>query len=732
MSPDDGKLRFKPRARIIRTIGDQLISGPEAAVIELVKNSYDADASFAAIKFVPPLEEGKGRIVFVDDGVGMTAADITDKWMEPATPSKTTVRISPLRKRRMMGSKGIGRFAAAKLGQRMALNSVSEREGKRIEVLIPELDWNIFTGDVYLSDVSIDYLTQDTTDVPGTTIEISCLNEKWSEAKLQRLYRELRRLISPIDQDKSEKFGIFLDLSACTKSNCGFDGPDMLGFKRPTASSEGTLTPKEYEVQPFPLLDTSDYEVLGTFTSDGTFEGTIEIRRGRQASRPIKLSVPPMSDEQPCGKVSVRLSVFDREAAAVRETVRKAGLGLLPAAEARTILDSIAGIAIYRNGFRIRPYGDPENDWLTLDKRRVQNPTLRIGNNQVAGVISVEDQDVSGLIERSSREGFEENGSFRRLTRLVLELLAQVVEPQRLKFREDAEISRKKTTSFDEIKKLSELEPLGELLNALPSNKRSDAQALLTQQSARLTEKIEALEDRQRILEAQSSLGQIIGEVLHEGAPSATFLAKTGQRLRTLYPKLFEEGEPADKARGEFPEKLSLVKDNGEKLQKLFTSLRPLSGARRGPAVDFYGVDLAHTVVELFARHGIEFAVQVDGQQIRLFGYPEDLNTALVNLVGNSVYWLEQSKTPNPRVDVSFQWRGKEAIIFVDDNGPGIPREFAEKIFDVGFTLKVDGTGLGLNIAKEALARSNATLRYHLDHPKGTRFEIRFPSVRKV
>src|SRR4051794_28213759 len=119
---EERKLRFKPRARIIRTIGDQLISGPEAAVIELVKNAYDADASYVAIKFHPPLSVGQGRITIVDDGIGMTLADIGTKWMEPATSSKVETRLSPLRKRPMMGSKGIGRFAAAKLGSKMALN----------------------------------------------------------------------------------------------------------------------------------------------------------------------------------------------------------------------------------------------------------------------------------------------------------------------------------------------------------------------------------------------------------------------------------------------------------------------------------------------------------------------------------------------------------------------------------------------------------------------------------
>ena len=77
------QLAFRPRARIIRTIGDRLISGPEAAVIELIKNSHDADASFARVTFVPPLKQDDGLILVEDDGHGMTLEDIEQKWMEP-------------------------------------------------------------------------------------------------------------------------------------------------------------------------------------------------------------------------------------------------------------------------------------------------------------------------------------------------------------------------------------------------------------------------------------------------------------------------------------------------------------------------------------------------------------------------------------------------------------------------------------------------------------------------
>ncbi len=132
-------LKFNPRARIIRTIGDQLISGPEAAIVELVKNAYDADASRVIVKFTPPLLPNDGTITISDNGHGMPLSVIREKWMEPATTAKLLNRKSP-GGRAMMGSKGIGRFAAAKLGKKMALNSTVKTKNGKTEVLIPEIN----------------------------------------------------------------------------------------------------------------------------------------------------------------------------------------------------------------------------------------------------------------------------------------------------------------------------------------------------------------------------------------------------------------------------------------------------------------------------------------------------------------------------------------------------------------------------------------------------------------
>lgn len=727
------KLRFRPRARIIRTIGDQLISGPEAAVIELVKNAYDADARKVTLAFIPPLEPGEGRIVVEDDGHGMTLADMRDKWMEPATTSKVAGRRSPLLGRVMMGFKGIGRFAAAKLGGRMALNSISDRDGERREVLIPDIDWSIFDGETYLSDIAIEFHEQFTTESTGTIIEITGLNEAWPQTKMNRLILELRRLLSPLDSNGGEdEFKIFLDLSACTQETAGFDGVALL---RATNGSPADAVVDEHpnRVLPFPLLTACDYEVQGEFDSSGGFIGTFRNRRAGTGAEDVILNIPYEEEEESCGPVGVKLFLFDREADAIKSNMRQAGLGDLSAAQARRMLDATAGVAIYRSGFRVRPYGDAANDWLTLDRRRVQNPSMRIGHNQIAGYITVADQAESGLEERSSREGFEQNGAFIRLANLVETVLREVAEPKRYQFRVKAGIARNREVTYQEVRQLSELAKVRLLVASLEPQERAKAEQLIDSQTALLSNRIDQLEERQRVLEAKSSLGAIISEVLHEGAQPAGYIESTAPRLTSRINDLLGvRGPRFEAAEREFRSKLPMIASEGTKLANLFRNLKPLAGGRRGLVQSFPAVNVINSSRELFSGHTVPVKLDNQAGSVDLIGYPDDLSTALVNLIGNALHWIEGDDVANPLVTITLQATSQEAIIFVDDNGPGVTEEFADSIFDVGFSLKPDGTGLGLNIAKEALARSGATLAYHMDFTEGARFEIRFPRVQEA
>ena len=423
--------------------------------------------------------------------------------------------------------------------------------------------------------------------------------------------------------------------------------------------------PVAYEVQPFPLLTNCDYEVSGTFDNDGRFNGWMRIQRGGQGPIPVDLAVPVSDGQAECGPVNVQLYIFDRETDAIRGTMTRAGMGSVSTAEGRRILDDTAGVAIYRDGFRVRPYGDPQHDWLTLDRRRVQTPALHIGHNQISRYITVSGQAESGLVERSSREGFEQNDHFKRLAKLLEELLTKQVEPRRYDFRANAGLSRSRATTFDEVRQLAGLQRIRELVSRLPIEERALASEVIDRESARLVDKIAVLEERQRVLEAKSSLGAIVGEVLHEGGPPAAYLASTSRRLQTLYPDLLTLSERTQAARDFFSDRLHYMKVNGEKLTELFKTLRPLVGGRRGKAVYFEPAAPIAAAKALFDSHPTDIVIHGGWQGQEIVGYPEDLQTAAVNLFANSIYWLEESRTQNPHIDVHIFTQGADLVIYI-------------------------------------------------------------------
>ena len=724
------RLTFRPRARIIRTIGDRLISGPEAAVIELVKNSYDADATTVRITFSPPLKPETGYILFEDDGHGMSLSDIQEKWMEPATSDKKQRKESP-GGRQLLGSKGIGRFAVARLGNFLELISVARSifqpdQDTYERTRIAELDWNRFERIKYLDDVSFPVETSITQDPTGTLLKISSLRDDWSETAITRLHHELRRLVSPIENGVSKPFKIVLDLSKCTKENCGFDGPSIVD-----SSGEAEHTSEPYEVRPFPMLEACDYAVDGVFDESGTFDGTMTIRRAGTEPESIKLSVPLKDSEEPCGIFTVRLSIFDREATSIRSTAQKAGFGHLGVREARKLLDSIAGIAIYREGFRVRPYGDAENDWLTLDAKRVQNPSMKIGRNQVAGVVIIDDENTSKLIERSSREGLEENGSFRRLQSLILALLSEIVEPQRRRFRIDAGLDARKQSGFREVFGQAELPWAQGLLAKLPEGDRFEAQKLITRESERLTGYLKDLEARQAQLEAQVTLGLIIGEVMHQGNTPLAFIETEVARLQRWWPLLFENTPEALEDRAEIPKILHGMTGSASSLRALFTALSPLAGARRGePQIYSVGKVLDETIYLFRSKAdemGLRFQIGPEIKTVSVKGYPEDLATALTNLIDNAIHWLQyHSVRPSQIVFTASELQPGKTTVFVHDNGVGVTEQFQDQLFDVGFTMKPSGTGLGLSIAREAIYRSAGELQL-VESDIGAKFAITLP-----
>lgn len=711
--------KLRPRARIIRTIGDQLISGPEAALIELVKNAYDADSPHVRIVISPP-EDGiwngeSGSITVSDAGHGMSASDLVEKWFEPATSDKLERRLSP-GGRRMLGAKGVGRFATAVLGRHLNLRCSSRIAGRRIEVHTIDLDWQQFANARYLDEVEIAVTPVDAEpgERPGVRLSIRGLNNVWTQKSLEHLVRELRRLTSPLGA-REDRFQIFLDLNSFTPDIHGFDGQSLVSGALGVHTQPGSERDPA-EIRPFNLDNIFHYRVVGIFGQNGRFEGTFLNQRGD--GKPFSIDIPDTSltpDEQPCGTVNLRLHIFDREPEAIDDLMERLGLGSVGRLDARRILDENIGIGIYRNGFRIRPYGDAETDWLELERMRVQDPSRKLGLNQVWGVVEIEDENSSGLVERSSREGLEHNGSFARLKRLVRDLLA-TVEADRFAFRESAGLSRRQAGDTGELKTRATMRATERAVAELPEKFRAKVERALRQDSSALKTAVADLETYQQALASRSALGLVVAQVLHDGR---RFLAEIATKSKTLAdgaPRLQEDSAFGQQFRSTFGKNAKAIHDSAGHLNKLFKALDPISGRKRGRPRKLDVLEITRRCIALFqdaiAAEAVKVDIVADGSPLSANGYEADLMAALLNVIDNAIHWLGVAPTKPRTLTITVSKSKKYVRLSIANNGPGIDERFWTRLFSPGFSLKTEGSGIGLAIAREAMRASKGDLAF--------------------
>ncbi|MXX11990.1 MAG: ATP-binding protein, partial [Gemmatimonadetes bacterium] len=414
-----GTYRIRPAGRHILTIGRDLIQDVYAAVVELVKNAYDADSPDVNIKFEAAPDSSDYSIIISDHGHGMSRDTVINKWMVPSTRDKLDRRTSPAG-RVMQGRKGVGRYAASILGTDLFLETVTA-EGEKTTVYV---EWENFEDAEYLDDVEILIETTEVSEPRGTQLTMAGdieLLADWDKKQFEKLRFELKKLKSPVSAALSDDdFCIILEVE-------GF--PDVEDISE--------------TVESFPIFDLFDYKIAGKISADGN--GTLTY--SSQKVRNIANESITFDFGQPtgCGELDIDVRVYDRDKDAIDSLI---GRGLKDESgnyvgklQARQLLNASNGIGVYRNGFRIRPLGDPDFDWLKLNEQRVQNPSLRIGSNQAIGYVQIQSDEQSGLIEKSARDGLRENAAFSHLKEITTKVIAEL-ETRRFEFRMKAGLSR--------------------------------------------------------------------------------------------------------------------------------------------------------------------------------------------------------------------------------------------------------------------------------------------------
>ena len=684
-----GRRALRPRARLLRTLGTDLISSEKVALIELVKNSFDADASAVLIRFQAPLAVGEGSVEIWDDGHGMSVDTLQTSWLDIATDAKKKRTRSESGHRRVLGEKGIGRLAAARLASEMLLTT-RRPESDEVRLLI---DWRDFDReDAYLDEIDVAWdvgepavfveggvadaafteaAIEDWQRGQGTLLQLDKLSRGWDEADFDELRTALSRLVRPRPESEVAQavdgFKIVLDLPSEFDSLSGEVG-----------------SPEE--------LRSPHYRLAGSV--DG--RGVAQLRY-TQLDPPVDALLTNerlwvTSKREPrTGPFELDIEVWDRD----RDAIEKVS-GAKSLTDFRRLLDQVAGVSVYRDGFRVLPFGEVGDDWLGLDRRRVQNPTMRVSNNQVIGHVFIGADANVELRDQTNREGLLEGPAYEDLRALMQGALT-LIEAKRYAARRGDNKKRPETRGG-----LFKRFELSEIRSALAAKYPSDKR-LIGLIDAKNDDIQEGVEEVQRVLSQYSrlaTLGSLVDRVLHDGR---TAVARLKNIVRFGDRDLAKTSVATDKKLEQAAKSLHETGVQAELLGTLFNQIEPFSGRKRGKPKVLSLRGIIDDAVAILAHDAddISAAIEVDGDGIDVRADPSEILTVIVNLVQNALYWLSTTAEGTDReVLVTIKREEDESVtIVVSDSGPGVADDVRDFVFDAYFSNRPDGIGLGLSIA---------------------------------
>ncbi len=675
---------LRPRARIVKTFGEELISNDYVAIIELIKNSYDADARRVKTTFVAPLQKGHGKLLIEDDGTGMSPGDVRKGWMEPASIAKLANRKSSLG-RDLLGEKGIGRFSAAKLAASLTL--ITRKRGNR--EVVASFQWSDFyKPQKYLDQIKGWWETRPPEQIKqsGTILLMEGFNTTWNEEKFRELRTYLSRLVNPLRP--LQDFQIELNV------------PDDF------SKYAGRITPPESVQKP-------DYVIKGKMDSRSElfaeYSSKIHTKSRTLHDGILKLD----SGKKPtCGPLSFEFRVWDRDR--LKDLAVEIGSTV---GDIRRDLDEIAGVSIFRDEFRVSPYGNPRNDWLRLDIRRVQNPTMRLSNNQIVGNILITATGNPDLRDQTNREGIVETDALTDLADVAKAILS-LLEAERYKERREAKGDERKFRLFREI----DLASVREVVERkLPGDK--EAEHVVAEKEREIKERVEEFRDFIVRYRRLSTLGQLVDIVLHDSGAALSRIVNGLGVIQREIKKMKDIPDAAER-------NLSYAIQGQRLLGELFKRLEPFGGRKRERAKNIIVEESINDVFQIFTKEIGDLSVKVSLPETKTpFNVSDpDFKMVFVNLLNNSLYWLRRETKGRKEITVNVKKADGSIDIIFSDNGPGIPQEDAPYIFDPYYTKKPGGIGLGLTIVGEFITECDGTLDL-LEHGplKGASFRIKLP-----
>ncbi|MFL6310471.1 MAG: ATP-binding protein [Terriglobales bacterium] len=672
--------------------------GASSSLIETFKSSISDSVSVD--DFVRRLDRAYAdlnTIEIADTGEGMSLEDLSKNYLTIGTPSRKReidrVLASGASQMPYLGEKGIGRLSVMRLGDRLRLETARTQDS-HLNVL--EVDWSLFADlDAMVEDIKVTPTRGDKKERPswsGTRLVIGSLSEDWTEKRVRDFSDyDFARLTDPfLDPKNRPRIALhwngnriaipWMDRALVEHAHALFRGrysadpehPELsvrmealnLGFTHPPEADSVTLTLPDLEG----LFGGPNQEVpLSSLSTVGSFEF-----EAYWYNRRYLVGIDTIGNQR-----------------AVRELQRK-----------------WSGIMLFRDGFRVFPYGEDEDDWLGLDRKALSRPGYVLNKAQFVGHVQISRAGNPRLVDQTNREGLRATPE----QQVFVALLQHVVRDMLWDFfREVDRRHRKAPLDLGDVKaQITSLEnrarnALSRVRKFVPKTETEildDLQHAFTEfrdLSMRAQQKIEQVEEDSRQMVQMAGVGLMVEVIAHELARASEGALEAIEGLR------------GKQMSSEITSRLETLRAEMKTVSKRLRVLDQLSVSGRQRSEVF---DLGEVVSDLkdghslqLRRDGVLLNIEKPAKPIRVKTIKGMVVQVLENLLSNSLYWLKvRSNRPARFVPtVTIRIEANPPTLYFKDNGPGISPDHRERIFRPFWSLKEKSQrrGLGLFIARE-------------------------------
>lgn len=749
---------FKPRARLLKQLGDQLIKDEGIALFELVKNAYDADATFAKIKLNFIDQKNLGEISIEDNGSGMSLTLITEHWLEPGTDYKEKkiqkLNKSPLYGRLPLGEKGIGRFGSHKLGQIIQITTKTDFDNEAVI----SIDWSDFDKAKYLHEAPIkvyenkqpelfiknihliprkefDVIVQDI----GENEDISFLESLYTlnndTATLNRAFK-----IPKEDEDLDLEYVRLKNL--LNKAGYFTSGTKIhinrlwhnwtRGMLRNTYRSVNSIN------SPFPKntgdfiveisTDKTDWlEALMTpekaiehalFVVEGHIEGDklymnydfkpwpqMDKLQHRVSHNQIHMLEVSELKYDEIKKKEIKRSVpftlddynigrIDFEYYMYDQDMKTMNMGIFDKAGLKKLLKNSGGVRVYRDNIRVYDYGEPGTDWLNLDYQRFQTPGQAVSNNQILGAVYLQRNGSSDLKEKTNREGFVVNPAFETFIKAVSLSVRKAAQERNI----DKEYIRDNYGVTEKAEPvINKVESLKEYVTLNVTN-----EPIRNKINEKLSEiEKEYKEINEKIITAAGS-GLALNVAVHEM-----------EKIIEEMIKIVKEERIESEISNHIDNLYSTLKQYSQLAQySVNKNLSLKKSLKKAVELNLYRL-YAHDIEVTNSTESITEDITIE--------FPEKLLlSSIANLFDNSIYWLEKKYTHEKNAGRTFKKKIHMSVtndipggpsIVIADNGDGF-QAGTDQLVKAFVGYKDSGMGLGLYIIDESMKINHGKLLF--------------------